>query len=100
MDRQNPNVTKDCQPEAGLFQPEIDRSRCEAKSKCEQVCPYSVFMVRPLEPEEKKDFSFFGRIKLAMHGGQQAVAIASADCHACGLCVQVCPENAITLVAR
>jgi NAD-dependent dihydropyrimidine dehydrogenase PreA subunit len=32
------------------------------------------------------------------HGGRQAFAERAEQCSACGLCVQACPEQAITLV--
>ena len=98
MSSPNPNSPSECQPESGQIVPRVDRSRCEAKSKCEPVCPYNVFMVRRLEPDERQGLGLFDRLKLALHGGQQAVVIAPADCHACRLCVQVCPTDAITLV--
>ena len=31
---------------------------------------------------------------------RQALVKAPDDCHACGLCVEACPEDAITLRAR
>lgn len=88
-----------CAPDAGRVEPRIDRSRCEAKSDCVRVCPYHVFDVRALSSDERRDLSFFSRLKLLVHGGKQAFAERAADCHACGLCVKACPENAITLVS-
>jgi len=87
-----------CAPEAGRVQPVIDRNRCEAKSDCVRVCPYDVFEVRRLAPEERAGLSFVGRLKLLAHGGKQAFALRAAFCHACGLCVKACPEKAIRLV--
>ena len=88
-----------CAPEAGRVAPVIDRSRCEAKSDCVRVCPYDVFEVRRLLPEERAGLSFLGRVKLLAHGGKQAFALRAEACHACGLCVKACPENAIRLAA-
>lgn len=88
----------DCRPEAGGWVPRVDRGRCEAKSDCVAVCPYDVFEVRPLTPDERQPLSFRGKIKLFVHGGKQAFAVRAAECHACGLCVTACPERAITLV--
>jgi NAD-dependent dihydropyrimidine dehydrogenase PreA subunit len=39
-----------------------------------------------------------GRLKALAHGGKQAFAVSAEACHACGLCVKACPENAIRLV--
>jgi len=90
---------KTCAPQSGRVEPRIDRSRCEAKSDCVRVCPYNVFEVRRLLPEERQPLSLVSKLKLFVHGGQQAFAVRAGDCHACGLCVKACPENAITLVA-
>jgi NAD-dependent dihydropyrimidine dehydrogenase PreA subunit len=87
-----------CAPEAGRVAPKIDRSRCEAKSDCVQVCPYDVFEVRRLLPQEWQALSGLTRLKLLFDGRKQAFAVRAADCHACGLCVKACPEKAITLV--
>ena len=78
--------------------PVIDRGRCEAKADCVRVCPFHVFEVRKLTAEERRDVPFIGKLKLLVHGGQQAFAVRAADCHACGLCVTACPEKAIQLV--
>jgi NAD-dependent dihydropyrimidine dehydrogenase PreA subunit len=63
------------------------------------VCPYDVFEVRKLTPDEKADFSLIGRLKLAAHRGRQAFVVNPNACHACGLCATACPEKAIKLVA-
>ena len=88
-----------CAPEAGRVVPRIDRNRCEAKEDCVRVCPYDVFEVRRLTPDERAGLSFVGRMKLLVHGGRQAFAVRADACHACGLCVKACPERAIRLVA-
>ena|SRR5690242_9111714 len=88
-----------CKPEPGQLKPLIDRSRCEAKKDCVEVCPYNVFEVRKLTAEEKQTFGLLSRLKLAAHGGQQAFAVRAEQCHSCGLCVQACPEKAIKLIS-
>jgi NAD-dependent dihydropyrimidine dehydrogenase PreA subunit len=87
-----------CADEPGRFAPRIDRNRCEAKADCVRVCPYHVFEIRPLGPEEKRGLSFVGRLQAFAHGGKQAFTVDAAACHACGLCVKACPESAIRLV--
>lgn len=90
---------EDCKHEAGLFAPRIDRSRCEGKEDCVSVCPYGVFDVRKLTAAERGELSLLARVKVFAHGGKQAFAVRADDCHACGLCVQACPERAIKLKA-
>jgi NAD-dependent dihydropyrimidine dehydrogenase PreA subunit len=87
-----------CADEAGRFTPRIDRNRCEAKADCVRVCPYHVFEIHPLGAEEKRGLSLLGRLEALAHGGKQAFAVSAEACHACGLCVKACPENAIRLV--
>ena len=41
-----------------------------------------------------------GWIKALGHGGKQAFAERAEACHACGLCVTACPEQAIRLARR
>ena len=86
-----------CKSTAGVFQPWIDLARCEGKADCLRVCPVNVFDVRRLTPEEKATRTTLTRLKLWFHGGKQAFAVHAERCEACGLCVQACPEKAITL---
>lgn len=88
-----------CRPAGARVVPVVDRNRCEAKSDCVDVCPYDVFVVRPLTGDEKAELSFWGRLRTAVHGGKQAFVDRPDDCHACGLCVTACPERAIRLMA-
>jgi 4Fe-4S ferredoxin len=88
-----------CDETPGRTIPRIDRNRCEAKSDCVDVCPYDVFEVRKLAPDERNGISLIGRLKLATHKGRQAFVLHPEACHACGLCVTACPEKAIKLVA-
>jgi 4Fe-4S ferredoxin len=82
---------------AGLALPIIDRNRCEGKEDCVVVCPYDVFEVRKLTDQEREGMSLRGSLKSWAHGHRQAVVVKPMDCHACGLCVKACPEEAITL---
>ncbi len=87
----------DCRFEPGVIIPVIDPDRCEAKGPCVPVCPYDVLILRTVSPEEKAQRSFLTRLKLFVHGGKQAFVAAPDACRGCGLCVQVCPEQAIQL---
>ncbi|HUJ75300.1 MAG TPA: 4Fe-4S dicluster domain-containing protein [bacterium] len=88
-----------CSQPPGRLQPLIARQRCEGKHACVDVCPYAVFEVRVLTPQERRDLSWFTRLRVAAHGNRQAFAIRAQDCQACGRCISACPEHAIQLVA-
>ena len=90
----------DCKQEAGIIAPVIDRNRCEGKEDCVRVCPYHVFEMGTLTPEQRKGLSWIGWLKALGHGGRQAFAVRADACHACGLCVTACPEQAIRLARR
>ncbi|HEY5929202.1 MAG TPA: ferredoxin family protein [Burkholderiales bacterium] len=91
------SAEKDCKQAPGMFMPVIDRNRCEGKEDCVKVCPYDVFTIGKVEPEQRKGLSLRGKLKGYAHRWQQAFATNADACHACGLCVAACPEQAITL---
>ncbi|MNK81914.1 ferredoxin [compost metagenome] len=87
-----------CRAAPLTYQPVVDRNRCEGKDDCVQVCPYGVFEVRRIDPEDFADLSFRGKLKSWVHGKQTAYTPNADKCKACGLCVVACPEKAITLI--
>ena len=90
---QDPN----CKHAPGLFVPVVDRSRCEGKAECVRVCPVSVYAVGTLPREQRAGLGLRGNLKGMAHRWHQALLINAAACEGCGLCVQACPEDAITL---
>ena len=89
-----------CRAAASSYEPVVDRNRCEGKRDCVEVCPYGVFEVRTIAPEDFARLSLIGRLKSRAHGGRSAYTPHADRCQACGLCVVACPEHAIRLVKR
>ena len=87
-----------CKQPRGRLQPVIDRNRCEGKGDCVAVCPFNVFTLGKLAPEQRGELNLFGTLRGMAHGWAQAFTPNAAACEACGHCVSACPEKAITLV--
>ncbi len=87
-----------CQALAAAYHPVIDRSRCEGKSDCVEVCPHEVFEVRRIDDVDFARLTLLGKLKSMAHRRRTAYTPAADQCKACGLCVVACPEKAITLV--
>jgi NAD-dependent dihydropyrimidine dehydrogenase PreA subunit len=95
-------MSTECRGEPGKVAPVVDRNRCEGKRDCARVCPYDVFEVRVLDAEDRAALSWMGRFQSWAHGYRQAYVVRPNDCHACQLCIEACPEDALRLapVAR
>jgi NAD-dependent dihydropyrimidine dehydrogenase PreA subunit len=87
-----------CRAEPGRFIPVIDLTRCEGKKDCTEVCPYDVFEVTRISDADFGALSLLGKARSLAHKRQAAYAVRADACHACGLCVVACPEDAITLI--
>jgi NAD-dependent dihydropyrimidine dehydrogenase PreA subunit len=96
----NSESANDCTDQAGVVAPVVDRNRCEGKEDCVHVCPFNVFEVRKLEPEDRSGLSLRGKVKAFAHRYRQAYVVNPQDCHACGLCIESCPEAALSLESR
>ena len=83
----------------GAWHPVVDRTRCEGKRDCVEVCPYDVFEVRRIDDADYAALGFLTRLKVRAHRMQSAYTPRAVDCRACGLCVVACPEHAIRLEA-
>lgn len=91
------NKEKNCNNDAGKVAPIINRERCEGKAACFNVCPFDVFEIAKISKEERNKLSLRGKLKAWVHGGKQAFVVKPDQCHGCNLCVNACPEQAITL---
>jgi NAD-dependent dihydropyrimidine dehydrogenase PreA subunit len=88
-----------CRASPGAWMPVVDRTRCEGKQDCVEVCPHDVFEVRRMSDEDYGALGLGSRLKSLFHGRRTAYTPRASACQACGLCVVACPEHAIRLVA-
>lgn len=94
--RNKKKLDNHCKEEGNKLRPIVNFNNCGAKEDCVAVCPYDVFEIRPIRAEDKANLNLKGKIKTFFFKNK-AYLTDSSLCHACGLCVQACPENAIKL---
>jgi 4Fe-4S ferredoxin len=86
-----------CKQQPGIVRPVVNLERCEGKADCARVCPENVFEIRRIEAADYRRLGLLHRFKQRVHGMQVAYTPNEDACRACGLCVDACPEHAITL---
>lgn len=79
-----------------MFQVTVDPLRCEGERDCVKVCPTVIFALRRTDPA----LPWYVRLKVAAHGGKQAVVAHEDACTGCMACVSACPEKAIVIRDR
>ena len=83
--------------EPGVIVPVVKLARCEGKGDCVRVCPENVFEVRRIDDADFRGAGLGQKFKWFVHGMKVAYTPNADACRACGLCVEACPEHAITL---
>jgi len=90
-------ASAECRARPGEFAPVIDRTKCEGKADCVEVCPVQVFEVRRMDDGDFAQLGVLAKLKSLAHGRKTAYTPRAALCEECGKCVAACPEKAIKL---
>jgi NAD-dependent dihydropyrimidine dehydrogenase PreA subunit len=81
--------------------PKIDYGKCKGRGVCVEVCPEDIFEIRNLEEimfcEEYKAAGICPEPRFSVKD-KRSFPVNVNNCTACGLCVEECPEKAVTLV--
>ncbi len=85
-----------CSDIAEKLMPLVNFNNCGGKEDCVAACPYNVFEMQTITKEDKATLTLKGKIK-TLFFKEKAYVINPEQCHACGLCIQACPERAIKL---
>ena len=97
MERMRDRSTNPCRSAPAEFAPVVDRSKCEGKADCVEVCPLHVFEVRRIDDADFAKLGVLAKLKSIAHGRKTAYTPRATACEACGECVAACPESAIKL---
>lgn len=87
-----------CQAPAGTWRPVVNRSKCEGKRDCVDVCPHDVFRVERMADADFAALGWVAKLKAIAHKRMTAYTPNADACRACGLCVVACPERAVSLI--
>lgn len=90
-------MIENCDEISGKLKPAINLNNCGGKAVCVPVCPYDVLEMKPISEQDKKELNLKGKLK-TFFKKHKAYVTDESLCHACGICVQICPEQAIKLV--
>ena len=85
--------------------PAWDETKCIQCNNCAYVCPHATIRPFALTEEEAKNAPKGAKIVPVKAGKGKGVysytmAVSPLDCMGCGVCVGVCPTNAITMVPQ
>ena len=85
--------------------PTWDSAKCIQCNQCAYVCPHATIRPFALTAEEAKNAPEAAKIVDVKAGKgkgtyQFTMAISPLDCMGCGVCIGVCPVNALTMVAQ
>ncbi len=90
----------------GAQMPVYDPGKCIACGLCTASCPdsalYSTVTDRPLEDEARPYFKVFKSLPKGVPWDRFALNLNAdpASCKGCGVCAQVCPTDALKMVAK
>ena len=83
--------------------PHIDYDRCTGKGVCVEECPEDIFEIRNLSQieycEDTKTSGICPEPEYAAKD-RRSYPVNIDDCTACEICVEKCPEKAITLIEK
>ena len=85
--------------------PEWDSAKCIQCNNCAYVCPHATIRPFALTAEEAKNAPEAAKIVDVKAGKgkgtyQFTMAISPLDCMGCGVCIGVCPVNALSMVPQ
>ena len=79
-----------------------DKDKCVECNMCTIACPHGVIRPFVLTEEEVEKYDLKGKVKevRGKEGLYYYMGISTKDCTGCGVCMEVCPSNAINMVNK